>query len=114
MDKWHQGGNFTFIGGLLAEVGEYKFLEGFNLILEFHKVCDSFIPKRSRQRAVRHSILVIIPLIRIIDSFQTNVLLIFKGTLPSSVSTTRRCNRGGRFVGTVEFGVLSMKKQLRK
>lgn len=46
LNEWHQCRNPTLIVGAMSEMRKYKFLEGIDLILEGHKVCDCFITVR--------------------------------------------------------------------
>lgn len=61
MHKWYKGGYTAFVVADITEMGEYEFLELFDLVLQHHEICDSLVA-----------------FVRVVDRFETDVFLILE------------------------------------
>ena len=75
----YQSRNAALIVVGTMEMGEYCFLEGLDLVLKAHEVRYSFVPKRNMMSGIYHeNNTLILPLIRIVNSLQSDIFFVLK------------------------------------
>lgn len=73
-----QGGDATFVVGAGLEMREDQLLEGIDLILQCHEICNCLIPRRLSAMHMNLDCISDVPFIGVIGCLQTDVLFIFE------------------------------------